>query len=69
MQSRLLEAEIATFIMQIENRGIGDVQIDVTDLPGGARDRRLREAGDARHHGSRVLDRHRFSQAAHEGRS
>ena len=69
MQSRLLEAEIATFIMQIENRGIGDVQIDVTTLPGGARDRRLREAGDARHHGSRVLDRHRFSQAAHEGRS
>jgi hypothetical protein len=59
MQSRLLEAEIATFITQIENRGIDDIQIDVTDLPGGARDRRVREAGDARHHGSRVLDRHR----------
>jgi hypothetical protein len=38
MQSRLLEAEIATFITQIENRGIGDIQIDVTDLPGVARD-------------------------------
>ena len=38
MQSRLLEAEIATFITQIENRGIGDIQIDVTDLPSGARD-------------------------------
>jgi hypothetical protein len=49
MQSRLSEAEIATFITQIENRGIDDIQIDVTDLPGGARDRRVREAGDARH--------------------
>ncbi|MFM0133760.1 hypothetical protein [Paraburkholderia sediminicola] len=48
MQSRLSEAEIATFITQIENRGIDDIQIDVTDLPGGARDRRVREAGDAR---------------------
>jgi hypothetical protein len=25
MQSRLVEAEIATFITQIENRGIGDI--------------------------------------------
>lgn len=47
MQSRLLEAEIATFITQIENHGIDDIQIDVTDLPGGARDQRVREAGDA----------------------
>ncbi|MFL9912341.1 hypothetical protein [Paraburkholderia sp. RL17-337-BIB-A] len=56
MQSRLSEAEIATFITQIENGGIDDIQIDVTDLPGGARDQRVREAGDPRHHGSRVLD-------------
>jgi hypothetical protein len=48
MQSRLLEAEIATFITQIENRGIDDIQIDVTDLPDGAIDRGVREAGDAR---------------------
>ncbi|MFL9961147.1 hypothetical protein PQR02_08495 [Paraburkholderia sediminicola] len=34
MQSRLLEVEIATFIPQIENRGIDDVQIHVTDLAG-----------------------------------
>jgi hypothetical protein len=33
-----LEAQNATFIAQIENRGIGDIQIDVTDLPGVARD-------------------------------
>jgi hypothetical protein len=39
MQSRSLEAEIADFITQIENRGIDDIQIDVTDLPGGTRDR------------------------------
>lgn len=35
----VIEAEIATFITQIENRGIDDIQIDVTDLPGGARAR------------------------------
>jgi hypothetical protein len=40
-------AEITTFITQIENRGVDDIQIDVADLPGGARDRRVREAGDA----------------------
>lgn len=57
MQSRLLEAEIATFITQIETRGIDDIQINVTDLPGGARDRRVREAGDARpwHRANKLL--------------
>jgi len=38
MQSPSLEAEIITFITQIENCGIDDIQIDVIDLPGGTRD-------------------------------
>ena len=54
MQSRSLETEIVTAITQIKNRDIDDIQIYVTDLPGGAR-----EAGDPRHHGSRVLDQRR----------
>ena len=35
--SRLFKAAIANFTLQIENRGIDEIYIDVTDLPGDAR--------------------------------
>jgi DNA polymerase-4 len=36
--SRLFKAAIVNFTLQIENRGIDEIYIDVTDLPGDARD-------------------------------
>ncbi|CAG9228850.1 hypothetical protein PSAB6_50089 [Paraburkholderia sabiae] len=53
-----LKAEIVTSIPQNKKHGMTTFGIDVTDPSFGlARDRRVREAGDARHRGSRVLDR------------
>ncbi|WP_258878989.1 hypothetical protein [Paraburkholderia sp. BL6669N2] len=40
MQSLSLDAEVVTFITQIENGGIDDIQIDVTDLRVGERSAR-----------------------------
>ena len=71
--SRLFKAAVREIAPLVEDRGIDEIYIDLTDLPGVARRRRPRGRRGAQGRGARahrpdLLDRHHAEQAAVEDR-
>jgi nucleotidyltransferase/DNA polymerase involved in DNA repair len=71
--SRLFKAAVREIAPVIEDRGIDEIYVDLSDEPGvhddaGPRDRQRHQGGGARAHRPHLLDRHHAEQAALQAR-
>ena len=64
--SALFKAEMHGVSPLMEDRGIDEAYLDITEVPGSSEEIAADQAADRRQHRSHLLDRHRIEQAARE---